>query len=51
MPGPPSHVTMYAGDGKMVHAARTGQPICFDEVTTSYHAGRFMSAVRPGASD
>lgn len=47
-PGPPSHVTMYVGDGQMIHAPRTGQPIRFDDVANTYYAGKFMSAVRPG---
>lgn len=47
-PGPPSHVTMYVGEGQMIHAPRTGQPIRFDEVSNTYYAAKFMSAVRPG---
>ncbi|GAA0988287.1 hypothetical protein GCM10009551_042960 [Nocardiopsis tropica] len=44
----PSHVTIYAGDGKMVNAARSGTDIRVEPVEGPYYSARFMSATRPG---
>lgn len=44
----PSHVTIYAGDGQMVNAPRTGTNIRVEPVASEYYSPRFVSAVRPG---
>ncbi|MFY7069396.1 C40 family peptidase [Nocardiopsis changdeensis] len=43
----PSHVTMYVGDGQMVHAPSSGQTIRVEPVAGAYYSARFMSATRP----
>nr|WP_246422120.1 C40 family peptidase [Nocardiopsis mwathae] len=44
--GGPSHVGMYVGDGKMVHASNPSKPVA--EVTlNSYYRNNFTAAVRP----
>lgn len=45
---PPTHVTLYAGDGKMVNAPSSGQVIRVDDIADSTYQSRFMGAVRPG---
>ncbi|WP_017559356.1 C40 family peptidase [Nocardiopsis baichengensis] len=47
-PGPPpTHVTMYVGDGQMVNAPRTGKDIRVEPVASGYYSPRFMGARRP----
>ena len=46
--GSPSHVTMYAGDGQMVNAPRTGQSIRVEPVDGDYYSSVFVAATRPG---
>src|SRR5690606_10600936 len=44
--GGPSHVGMYVGDGKMVHASNPSKPVA--EVQMSpYWSGQFTGAIRP----
>ncbi|WP_311931254.1 C40 family peptidase [Microbispora sp. H11081] len=42
------HVGMYVGDGKMVHAPRTGTRVRIDKLD-AYRRSSFVGAVRPGA--
>lgn len=44
---PPTHVTMYVGDGQMVNAPSTGQNVRVEAVESSFYSPRFMGAVRP----
>ncbi|GAB1821982.1 C40 family peptidase [Herbidospora sp. RD11066] len=46
----PSHVGLYAGDGDMIHAPRTGDVVKRVEVLTApFWTKRFQGAVRPSA--
>ncbi|WP_236542419.1 C40 family peptidase [Spiractinospora alimapuensis] len=42
----PSHVGLYAGDGKMVHAPNSSRPVVEDSVAGHYQSS-FVGAVRP----
>ena len=42
------HVAMYAGDGKMVHAANPRKGVTVDSIHSSYYKARFVGARRPG---
>ncbi|MFE9246433.1 C40 family peptidase [Nocardiopsis sp. NPDC006938] len=44
---PPTHVTMYVGDGQMINAPSTGQDVRVEAVDGTFYAPRFMGAVRP----
>ncbi|GAA1748586.1 bifunctional lytic transglycosylase/C40 family peptidase [Streptomonospora arabica] len=47
-PGPPpSHVTMYIGDGQMINAPSTGSDVRVEPVQDDFYTPRFMGAVRP----
>jgi cell wall-associated NlpC family hydrolase len=41
-----SHVGMYIGDGKMIHAANPRKGVRIDPLSTSYYARRFVGARR-----
>ncbi len=40
------HVGIYAGDGRFVHAPRTGRPVGYDRLDDSWFATRFVGAGR-----
>lgn len=42
----PSHVAIYAGDGKILHASYMANRVQFDEMTKSYYKHRFLFAKR-----
>jgi peptidoglycan DL-endopeptidase CwlO len=42
----PSHVGMYAGDGRMVHASNSSRPVQVDSLAGHYQS-EFVGAVRP----
>jgi cell wall-associated NlpC family hydrolase len=42
--GRPSHVGLYVGDGRFVHAPGAGKPVRLDELSSSYYQRRFLSA-------
>lgn len=44
---PPTHVTMYVGDGQMVNAPSTGQEVRVEPVDSEFYGPRFMDAIRP----
>jgi cell wall-associated NlpC family hydrolase len=44
---PVSHVAMYIGNGRMVHATRPGQPVRVDSFDGHY-SSNFVGATRPG---
>jgi cell wall-associated NlpC family hydrolase len=46
-----SHVGIYIGDGKFVHAPRTGQQIKVEDMRASYWTKRFNGARRAGELD
>ncbi|WP_375140254.1 C40 family peptidase [Azohydromonas aeria] len=47
-----SHVGIYVGDGKFIHAPRTGQVVRVESMQDSYWARRFTGARRvPGTGD
>jgi cell wall-associated NlpC family hydrolase len=39
-----SHVGIYIGDDKFIHAPGTGKNICADSLTSSYYRDRFYGA-------
>jgi len=43
----PGHVGIYIGDGRMVHAPRTGDVVKVSVITDAAYASSFMGAVRP----
>lgn len=42
----PSHVAIYAGDGKIIHASYTGRKVQYDSIDKGYYRQRFMYAKR-----
>lgn len=44
----PDHVGIYIGNGKMLHAPKTGDVVKVSDITGSYYASRFMGARRFG---
>ena len=44
---PPTHVTMYVGDGQMVNAPSSGQDVRVEPVDSEFYSPRFMGSVRP----
>ncbi|WP_435107172.1 C40 family peptidase [Nocardiopsis synnemataformans] len=44
---PPTHVTMYVGEGQMVNAPSTGKDVRVESIESTFYAPRFMGAVRP----
>jgi cell wall-associated NlpC family hydrolase len=42
-----SHVGMYVGGGKMIHAPRTGRNVEVVSITDGYYRGRFVGGGRP----
>jgi cell wall-associated NlpC family hydrolase len=40
----PSHVGLYIGDGRFVHAPGSGDVVRIDELSSSYYRPRFLSA-------
>lgn len=42
----PDHVGIYIGNGKMLHAPKTGDVVKVSDITGSYYASRFMGARR-----
>lgn len=47
--GPISHVGIYIGDGKFIHAPRTGKTIEIASLNDSYYSPRYAGAVRIGS--
>ena len=41
-----SHIGMYIGDGKMIHAPHTGDVVKITDITTGYYASRFLGGRR-----
>ncbi|MBA9006676.1 C40 family peptidase [Thermomonospora cellulosilytica] len=41
------HVGMYVGDGKMIHAPRTGKNVEIVDITSGYYASNYYGAGRP----
>lgn len=41
-----SHVGIYVGDGKMIHAPHTGSYVKIQDITTSFYKERFVKAIR-----
>ncbi|WP_190394121.1 C40 family peptidase [Nocardiopsis quinghaiensis] len=46
---PPTHVTMYVGDGQMINAPSSGKTVRVESVDSGFYAPRFMGAVRPSS--
>lgn len=42
----PSHVGIYAGDGKIIHASYKGKRVQYDEIDKQYYKQRFLYARR-----
>jgi hypothetical protein len=42
----PDHVGIYLGNGKMLHAPRTGKPVQVTDMTSGYYMDRFMGGRR-----
>ncbi len=47
----PSHVAIYAGEGKIIHASFTGQKVQYDSIDKGYYKQRFMYAKRIALND
>ncbi|GAA1440972.1 bifunctional lytic transglycosylase/C40 family peptidase [Nocardiopsis tropica] len=47
---PPTHVTMYVGDGQMANAPSSGQTVRVEPVDGPFYTPRFMGAVRPSST-
>lgn len=41
-----SHVGIYIGDGKFIHAPRTGKPVMINSLTDGYYAKKYATARR-----
>ena len=41
-----SHIGMYIGDGKMIHAPHTGDVVKITDISTGYYASRFLGGRR-----
>ena len=41
-----SHVGMYIGGGKMIHAANSNKGVRYDDINSSYYSSRFVNARR-----
>lgn len=42
----PSHVAIYAGDGKIIHASYKGKKVQYDKIDKQYYKQRFLYAKR-----
>jgi peptidoglycan DL-endopeptidase CwlO len=42
----PSHVGIYLGDGKFIHAPSTGKKVCEESLSASYYVKRFLEGRR-----
>src|SRR3989339_134208 len=47
----PSHVAIYAGDGKIIHASFAAKKVQYDSIQKAYYRDRFMYARRLAFSD
>jgi cell wall-associated NlpC family hydrolase len=47
----PSHVAIYAGEGKIIHASYAAKKVQYDSIEKSYYQNRFMYARRLTLSD
>lgn len=46
-----SHVGIYVGDGRFIHAPRSGSEVRIEDMRHAYWAGRFTGARRPAAAE
>lgn len=47
----PSHVAIYAGDGKIIHASYRAKKVQYDEIDKKYYKQRFLYAKRIVSKD
>lgn len=47
----PSHVAIYAGDGKIIHASYNSRQVQFDSIDKAYYKQRFLYAKRLALND
>lgn len=47
----PSHVAIYAGDGKIIHASYAAKKVQYDSIEKAYYRNRFMYARRLAFND
>lgn len=47
----PSHVAIYAGDGKIIHASSAAKKVQYDSIEKAYYRDRFMYARRLAFND
>jgi cell wall-associated NlpC family hydrolase len=47
----PSHVAIYAGNGKIIHASYTAKKVQYDSIEKAYYRDRFMYAKRLNFND